>query len=152
MENPVKPVIVGKINGLEYLLRKDKTAEMVFPSNTCSNDEVDVEPNTGHERNSEIRTHTESDRDEDLRIESDVTVANDVIEKCKHRKMVAAVETRTTSVKVEKFRPLKFINLPDVKISPEEIKKLQSEDETLKRYMEMANQKVDVERQTDKIQ
>jgi len=89
------------------------------------------------EGNSEIRTHTVSNRDADLRIASDVTTANDVTDRCKQRQMTAVMETRVSSVKVEKYRPLELVKLPDIKVSQEEIKKLQTGDETLRRCREI---------------
>src|SRR5688572_2757845 len=147
MEDPVKPVIIGKIHGVRYLLGKDKTVEVNLKSDACNRDEVDTEPNTGQNKYSEIHKHTESSREEDIHIDRDVTAMDDVIEECKHRLTMAAVETREASAKVEKFRPLKYAKLPDLKVTPEEIKRLQMEDETLKKYMKIADQTRDVEEQ-----
>ena len=73
MEDPVKPVIIGKIHGVRYLLGKDKTVEVNLKSDTCNRDEVDIEPNTGQNKYSEIHKHTESSREEDIHIDRDVT-------------------------------------------------------------------------------
>src|SRR5688572_19341281 len=66
MEDPVKPVIIGKIHGVRYLLGKDKTVEVNLKSDVCNRDEVDIEPNTGQNKYSEIHKHTESSREEDI--------------------------------------------------------------------------------------
>src|SRR5688572_31682654 len=102
MEDPVKPVIIGKIHGVRYLLGKDKAVEVNLESDTCNRDEVDIEPNTGQNKYSEIHKHTESSREKDIHIDCDVTAMNDVIEMCKHRSTMAAVETREEKPNVEK--------------------------------------------------
>ena len=62
------------------------------------------------------------------------------------------METRVSSVKVEKYRPLESVKLPDIKVSQEEIKKLQTGDESLRRCREVANQETDEKRQSGKIE
>ena len=53
--------------------------------------------------------------------------------------LTAAIETRAADTRDRRYKPLKLAALPDIKVTPNEIKKLQEDDVTLKRYFEMAN-------------
>ena len=59
----------------------------------------------------------------------------------KGRQTTAAIGTRASDIRVEKLKPLKIPVLPDIQETPNEIKKIQEEDTTLKRHLEMTHVK-----------
>src|ERR1043165_1225127 len=139
MDNPVKPMIIGKINGLKYMLSKDKKND-ALPS-------LSSETRNTHRHG--IHKDLETKRRRSPCVD-DVTVKP--IEDIVDIHSTAAIETRASTNKIERYKPLKLTEMPDIKVTPDEIRKLQEEDESLKKYREMSEHKNTEGIHTDKIQ
>ena len=90
MDNPVKPMIIGKINGIRYMLSKDKKSD-TLPS--VSNEIKNTQRDRG-----EIYTDLETQRHRSTGVD-DVTV-KPIKEICDVHS-TAAIETRTSTNKIE---------------------------------------------------
>lgn len=63
----------------------------------------------------------------------------------------AAIETRSSTAKVEKYRTLKIAELPDLKFTPNEIQKLHEDVDTLNKYRGLAKHESEEGRNSDEI-
>ena len=169
MEKPVKPVIIGNIHGIKFLLSKDKDyveetdskTDTIGDNLTQHEESVDLE-NEGEDHKAvdedssreEQRPATPTCRqltaDRVTEFEHNVTMSHDASRGCEPL-AIAAMETRASSNRVERYSPLKTIELPNIEISPQEIQKMQEQDDTLKKYRELANLCTDEDDRTDKI-
>src|SRR6218665_3932270 len=52
----------------------------------------------------------------------------------------------------EKYRPLKIFKLPDLNVSPKEMRELQGSDDTLKKYIDLARGSDNTEEHENKVQ
>src|ERR1043165_1594311 len=139
MDNPVKPMIIGKINGLKYMLSKDKKNDAV-PSFSSE---------TRNTHRDGIHTDLETQRRRSPCVD-DVTVKP--IEEIVDIHSTAAIETRASTNKIERYKPLKLTEMPDIKVTRDEIRMLQEEDESLKKYRETSEHKNTEGVHTDKMQ
>jgi transposase InsO family protein len=159
MDNPVKPVIIGKIDGLKYLLTKDKVEKtskepvVKISRSSCEGNgtQLDDDETKKHTRGES----TETQRDAAVQECNLMNVYEVDDERCdvtdgqsKHNSEIeytAAVETRESSTRVVKYKPLKVMKLPDLRHSPEQIKQMQQEDDSLKKYWKIVKEEEDKE-------
>src|SRR6218665_3291095 len=129
-ENPVKPIIMGRVRGVKYIVGKDEEER---PNNADVNDDMSNrrDPIIEDELNKEDGSSPQGEP------EPEVT---------------AVVETRAMSGRNEKYRPLKIFKLPDLNVSPREMRELQECDDTLKKYRELAMVNNDTEEHEIKVQ
>ena len=117
MENPIKPVIIGNVKGLKYLVCKDGMGNMISTTDKHSDDDTLHETgyipnekhvlNIGHERqkNLDVRTHKVSNTYRDVQVELLIwnTSTNDITDSDKHRQITAAIETRASDARSERY-------------------------------------------------
>jgi hypothetical protein len=157
MEEPVKPVIIGRIKGIRYQVVNETTDNRIKCNQSNKDDTENKDEGKGtNEKSLSVESPGQRDKKK-VRFACDVTnelsddVMDDVIENDDERQMTAAVETRAESKKVTKYKPLKVTEMPNLNITTKEVQEIQCKDDTLKRCWDKASHWNDKNRRTDEV-
>lgn len=144
MDSPVYDLIIGNITGVKDL------SEVEMIRNTPSSAEKTTQNggeqiNSSKDELSNWKYNTEENRLQEGVDKSGVIkedVRKKVVRKDKGKILYSrgcAVETRSQKKNPPRFKPLKVTNIQGINIGVEEMKKAQSEDETLEKIFDLAN-------------